>query len=302
MTKSFCDFLLDHGYDPPELIDDGRIHRFRAPDERGSKKSAWFVYFGTAGVVGDWRTGEKLHWFDKDKIKSDFASTYKKEKTRLHSLQIQRYQERGRNRQRAKDRARVMWSRSHEIPSFHDHPYLQMKGIDPHGTREYRGLLLVPLYHMSDVSGITNLQCVSPDGTKRFLRDGLVEGGFYRIGFPVPPKGRVYICEGFATAATVHELTGHSSVVAFNCGNLLAVANLHRQYSPIIVADNDHSTVIRGQHVNPGLDAAMKVAAMMKLEFVVPIYGDTRVTDFNDLRIIGGDDEAKRQIKIRVKG
>lgn len=297
---TFQDFLANHGYEVTALIEDGRIHRFRGPDEKPGKKSAWYVYFGTAGVVGDWRTGKKLNWFDRDKIREDFAAADKGLKNRLHELTIRRYQEQERNRVSAKRRAQVMWARSNEILYGEGHPYLARKGVQPHKTRRYKGLMLVPLYHVSDLSGITNVQCVHTDGTKRFLRDGLVEGGFYRIGFPVNPRQRVYVCEGFATAATVNELTGHPSVVAFNCGNLMAVASSHRQYRPVIVSDNDHRTVIRGRFANPGLESATAAARSLRLEFVVPIWDDPAVTDFNDLRRIAGDKEARRQLGMRM--
>ena len=36
--------------------------------------------------------------------------------------------------------------------------------------------------------------------------------------------GPVLIAEGYATAATLHEMTGMPAIVAFNAGNLLPVA------------------------------------------------------------------------------
>ena len=40
------------------------------------------------------------------------------------------------------------------------------------------------------------------------------------------------IAEGYATAATLHELTGMPAIVAFNAGNLMPVAQTWRQLDP----------------------------------------------------------------------
>ena len=56
--KTMLDTMLDMGYEPEYLIDDGRIHRFPAPDKRPSNRSAWYVYYGTHGAFGTWSTGQ----------------------------------------------------------------------------------------------------------------------------------------------------------------------------------------------------------------------------------------------------
>ena len=56
-----------------------------------------------------------------------------------------------------------------------------------------------------------------------FMPNGRVEGGHFVIG-DVQQPGPVLIAEGYATAATLHELTGMPAIVAFNAGNLMPVA------------------------------------------------------------------------------
>jgi len=60
--------------------------------------------------------------------------------------------------------------------------------------------------------------------------------------------GAIYVAEGFATAATIHETTNRPVVVAYSASNLVPVLGHLRQiYGPIqeivIVADNDKSGV-----------------------------------------------------------
>jgi len=58
--------------------------------------------------------------------------------------------------------------------------------------------------------------------------------------------GKLFICEGFATGASIHEATEATVLVAFDCGNLAAVAAMARLLHPsreiIICADDDRKT------------------------------------------------------------
>ncbi len=58
--------------------------------------------------------------------------------------------------------------------------------------------------------------------------------------------GPLYIAEGFATAATIHEATGRPCVVAYSASNLVAVTGTMRKkhgaaQALVVVADNDQS-------------------------------------------------------------
>ena len=101
-------------------------------------------------------------------------------------------------------------------PANPDHPYILKKKIKPHQLRHIGDSLLVP---MQDSSGdLWNLQFIGPDGRKVFLKGGRTKSLFTVIGEPC--EGRIYIAEGFATAATVLELTGDACFLAFSASNL----------------------------------------------------------------------------------
>jgi len=106
------------------------------------------------------------------------------------------------------------------------HPYLTRKKILPYHARQIGTSLKIPL---QDSKGeLWNLQSIHPDGTKLFLKGGLTKGLFTLIGEPFE-AGRVYVVEGFATGATVHELTGRPVFVAFSAYNLPIVARMVRR-------------------------------------------------------------------------
>ncbi|EAY57570.1 MAG: probable DNA primase [Leptospirillum rubarum] len=138
----------------------------------------------------------------------------------------------------AQAKAISMWNRFSSADPKHE--YLTRKKIRPHHARQIGTSLVIPL---QDSSGtLWNLQFIHPDGTKRFLRGGMTKGLFTLIGEP-SEAGRIYIAEGFATAATVHELTGRPVFVAFSASNLPAVAQVVRKGFPdaeiVLAADAD---------------------------------------------------------------
>lgn len=105
----------------------------------------------------------------------------------------------------------------------------------------------------------------------------------------------VCIAEGYATAASIHEATGHPVVVAFNAGNLAAVTRALRQTYPharlIVCADDDFETP-----GNPGLALASAAARQSSARVSVPTFGAGRLageTDFNDLHRTQGLDAVR---------
>jgi putative DNA primase/helicase len=134
------------------------------------------------------------------------------------------------------------------------------------------------------------------------LKGGKIEGGFYEL------RGNrkiVFVGEGFATCASIHEATGYTVLVAFDCGNLAKVAKSAKEMFPgskiIIGADNDQFT-----EGNPGVAKGRAAAALVFGEIVYPSFSDSdmvdnKPTDFNDLHCLQGLDAVKEQIE-RVAG
>ncbi len=175
-------------------------------------------------------------------------------------------------------------------------PYLVRKGVRAHGVRfTHPGTLLVPL---RDASGkLWNLQQIAParpkGGTpeKLFLKGGRKSGLWHLVGelasaTEASGPAVLLIAEGYATAATLHEATGHPVAVAFDAGNLRHVARaLRQQYPDALLAlcgDDDHATEAQNGN-NPGREKATAAAQAVGGLAVFPEGLPPDGSDFNDL-------------------
>ena len=262
---------------PPRLIDDGDPHRCKGGDYALSKDGRWGAYRLTGGSWLGWSALEDTE---------QAAQLRREERDRLEAEEKQL-------RLAAAKKAAEMWREAREG----SHPYLDKKGICSNGSRVLGELLLVPV---RDFAGrLHSIQTISADGTKLFLKGGAIAGHCHWIRRGQEDGPAVYVCEGFATGATVHAaMGGRPVVVAFQCGNLLAVCEKLRRRLPrgriVVCADNDHAT-----GGNPGLTHAREAAKAIHARLAVP--EGMRGTDFNDLAHECGTDEVKRQLSTTRK-
>jgi putative DNA primase/helicase len=183
-----------------------------------------------------------------------------------------------------------------------NNPYITAKGVTPAGDlRVEESTLVLPLYGVDQTQihlplELQSLQYVHSDGTKRFLTDGKVEGGFFPIATE-KPDGVIYIAEGVATGLSVHEATGQPVYCALCGWNLKHVAQVVRLMFPtreiIIAGDDDHS-----KEGNPGRKYAMEAVAACNGLVVFPTFKTPEgKTDFNDLHVGEGIEEVRRQLE-----
>lgn len=277
------------GLEAPDVIhDDGAIHRFSPGGRRGGA-SGWYMLHsdGTpAGAFGCWREGLQSNWC----AKSDNAMTAAERdahRQRIKAMKAQRDAELLATQQQASETAAALWS---QADAATEHTYLGRKGIQSHGLKVFGDKLLIPL---RDTAGkLHSLQTITPDGEKRFHPGGRIKGCYHSIG---RPAGRIIVCEGYATGASIHEATGDAVAVAFNAGGLGPVAvALHAKHPDlqiIMAADDDHLT-----DGNPGLDKATAAALAVGGLVAVPSFPADRpdkATDFNDLHQLAGLDAVK---------
>ncbi len=287
MIDHFRQAITAAGLQAPDVIlDDGALHRF-SPSRRGSDKAAWYVLHSdgvAAGSFGCWRAGLNATWC----AKSGGAMTppeLDSHKQRIKAMKAQRDEaEAARHRDEA-DKAAIRW-RAASTPGAH--PYLTFKGIPAYGIRQDGETLLIPL---RDTAGkLHSLQTIMPDGDKRFK--GRMKGCYHSIG---KPAGRLVVCEGYATGASIHEATGDAVAVAFNAGNVGPVARaLHKAYPAltlVMAADDDYMTP-----GNPGITVARQAALTVGGFVLVPQFPPGRppkATDFNDLAALAGLDAVR---------
>lgn len=171
-------------------------------------------------------------------------------------------------------KAGAIWR--HSTPAA-AHPYLTAKGIQAHGARLFKGALVLPLFDAS--KQLANLQFIHADGGKRFLKGGRKSGCFWWLGRASDP---VCLAEGYATAASIHEATGHCCFIAFDAGNLPRVGQIIRAGLP------RHGIVVCADHDPAGIKFAVRTAASVGAALALP--GEPG-QDFND-RAGGGHGRA----------
>ncbi|ENO2772619.1 primase-helicase zinc-binding domain-containing protein [Enterobacter hormaechei] len=148
------------------------------------------------------------------------------------------------------------------------------------------GDVVVPLY--DDTGALVNLQLINSDGLKRTLKGGQVKGACHVIEGKKQAGKRLWIAEGYATALTVHHLTGETVMVALSSVNLLSLASLVRQKHPacqiVLAADRD----LNGDGQNKAAAAADACEGIVALP---PVFGD-----WNDAFVQNGGEATRKAI------
>jgi phage/plasmid primase-like uncharacterized protein len=266
--------IISAGLEPPDrVVFDGKLHRFKTGTKGSSKggdKSGWYVVFGDgvpAGRFGCWRMGFESPW------RADLGRQFSPAEEMAHVRRMAeakalRDAELEKQRQVAADTVEAIWSNCG--PASAEHPYLKRKGVQPHGARVTGdGRLVVPLYGQD--GELSSLQYISHDGDKIYHPGGQTGDKFWMLG-TMDEAGVLYVAEGFATAATIHETTNRPCVVTYSASNLVPVTGeLREMYGAtqeiVIVADNDKSGV--GQRYAE--QACAKFGARMVMP---PVDGD----------------------------
>lgn len=274
------------GYAPPELVDNGALIRFDTDKPRN--KTGWYVLHRLSSghlvaSFGDWKQGISHKWTSyktNDLSQKDIEAI---KQARLKQAAILRA-ETERNHETARLKAVDMWTKAPLASTAH--PYLIRKQVGAYGIKQLNDLLLIPLI---DTAGfLRNLQTITPNSDKRFLKGGIKRGMFAPLG-TLRGANHAYLCEGYATGASIYEAYQQPTICALDAGNLLPVAQAIRAKYPtlhiILIADNDRATAIK-TGINVGIDKAKKVAESVPLITVqVPQFNDDaplELSDFND--------------------
>ncbi len=295
--KTFC---RAHGVLADSIIDDGELHRVQNAAGKKGALDGWYILYTSGkfpvGICGDWTTPDMRYQWMADTGRTMTFQERADHAKWIEEVKAKQKAEREAKQEKAAERA------EDEVGAYFDasadHPYLSRKRVQPHGIKIDRaGKLVVPVY--SEDGEIISHQTIDADGKKRFLKGGKVDGGFFEIR---GTRGVVFVGEGFATCASVHEATGATVVVAFDAGNLPKVAKIAKEMylgsKIVIAADNDQFT-----DNNPGIKAANTAASAVNGLVVSPAFSDSEVsagkpTDFNDLHVLRGLDAVREQIEM----
>jgi putative DNA primase/helicase len=308
----------------PEM--DGKLRRVRVDgDRRGAKSGAYagFLDGYPAGYIENFKTGLKENW----KASASGARLTEEDRERLLREVAER-------RAIREDRAKAIHNETIGLlipyldmlaPATADHPYLRSKAVGRHGVGigvsrgplkifagedkpqvwSHAGDLIIPLHTID--GQLVGAQSIGTDGRKSFPRGCRWGGGMYLITGRIPTRGAlspIVIAEGYATAATIHELTGLPVAAALTAGNLETVAKACRDRHPsveiYIAGDNDHQ---KERELGPGgrpkknvgREAASKAAQASGAATVLPPFAEhEHGSDWNDLAKLKGAPEWQR--------
>jgi putative DNA primase/helicase len=280
-AEQFREVIHKHlGVAPAVVIGDGKTHRFSINGKKRDDAGEYRFYDDRfpAGFAKDYRQNIFFTWSARD------DATVLSESDRAEYARIKRNREERRQREQAEAArlAQQRWQKAEAADPAHE--YLTRKSVKPHGIRQDGETLLIPVM---DGEEVISVQSIGPDGRKLFQLGSRVKGGFFTIG---DASDTIYICEGYATAATIYELTGQQTVVAFNAGNLLAVAPKIRANNPeayVVICGDDDFAVDK----NPGVRDATKAAKIINGYLAIPPFdrdAGEDGTDFNDLATLHG--------------
>lgn len=271
---------------PKDIVLDGKMHRFNSgtKGKPGHDKSGWYVAYSDgipAGRFGCWRAGIESTWRADVGRKLNPAEEMAHAR-RLAEAKAARDAELKRQRDAVADTAEIIWSNG--MGASPDHPYLARKGVGAHGTRiTSDGRLMAPLY--TPEGKLASIQYIDQDGGKLYHAGGQTGGCFWMVGTMDEP-GILYVAEGFATAATIHEVTHRPCIIAYSASNLVPVTGTVREkygatQEIVIVADNDAS----GTGQKYADQASAKYGARVVMP---PIDGDANdyVQAGHDLKIL----------------
>jgi len=275
------DAIRDFGWPaPPVVLIDGEVHRF--PLKGKNDDVGWYRIYPDAlvpaGYIGDWRQGGEGFSFRANigrpiSIAEEMAIKVRQEKAK----KIRKEEQEEAWEEASKD-AIALWNSCGSADSTTG--YCAKKGLSgAYKTRvSASGSLIVPGFN--EDGEISTIQTIPTNGKKMFFKNAKAGGCFYPIG---ELKEKVYIAEGFATAATIYEETGELSIMAFGAGNIPKVAKIMRNKYPdksiIIVADND------SLKTNTGEKKAREAAEQSGCSVIMP----PEPGDINDYRESGGD-------------
>lgn len=290
-VNSFEDALREYGIPAPkqELV----IGRFvRWGDKTGDSKYWAKMLSEDAIAFGDWSRGiNECHFSDSFKK----LSNEEKEKAYAKIEQAKKDEK----EQRAKDQEDASREAERLLNNASDDgqsPYLEKKKVGAHGVKFLQNILCIPL---RDIDGkVWSVQRILEEGEKRFLARGRIHGCFHVIG-DLETANTIYIAEGYATGATIYEITNIPVIVAFSVHSLeevyLAIKGKYPSLRIILVADNEHY-----KEKSVGLEKAKHLGKKYNLPFVCPHFKPEEIdcSDFNDLYIKHGADEVKRQIGV----
>ena len=209
-------------------------------------------------------------------------------------------------------------------PAPANHAYLVKKGIRPTATLKampidqliallgyhpraseatLQGMILIA--PIQTAGKTCSIEMIDENGRKSLLRGGRRRAGYWSTSvMDNAAHGMIVVAEGIATAISIQECTGWTTVSAGSCSNLLPVAQAIRAAWP-------NARLVIAADLGNGQSQAEAAAVEMNCALAVPQFttetladfsqktGKT-LTDFNDLHQVAGVDAVREQFVAAV--
>lgn len=306
-------------------IMDGKIHRVKTTNDKGRELSGAYIgYLNNnfpAGFIQNFKTGIKKNW--KLQIEKNQSNNIKSPKE-LHE-QIKKDQEfREKEILALQEKTALKLEDEYNNARWanSNHPYLKKKGFDENFylKQDNKGSLLIPL---KDENGkLWSVQRIFPNGDKiigviktQEEKDQGIEylakkqGCFHIIGAKTLHNLKeFYICEGFATGATIYKALNKPIIMAVDAGNLENVvkklSTLYSDRNITIFADNDLKKELKGLE-NTGKKTALEIKEKYSnVSVILPNFTQEQssqgMSDFNDLMGLKGLEFVAKEIKMQM--
>ncbi|MEY2340597.1 toprim domain-containing protein [Acidithiobacillus sp. IBUN Pt1247-S3] len=260
----------------PSVIqfDTATMIRFRVAGDKPGTLNGFCRLFSDglpAGAFGSWKTGSQHVWCAKkqaDLTAADAAAIH----ARLEAVKREREAEQVRQHQQTSEVATERFRGLQEASP--DHGYLARKRIPAFTARQEKGLLVLPI---QDFDGqIHSLQTIAANGRKMLLKGGAKRG--FHIPIRDSGDGRLLVCEGFATGASLALMFPEDGVIAaIDAGNMPPVAKAAREQFP------EREIVLAGDNDPTGVRFANKAAWDIQGRLMIPSIPGA---DWNDIFVM----------------
>ncbi|MCB9229822.1 MAG: toprim domain-containing protein [Deltaproteobacteria bacterium] len=294
LTQDFLDFAQSRGMTITDPIFNGNFQRFQGK----SGDSGWYIgsslvnsrgYCFLCVNFGDWVDGSHYTFTPTMKMSREDR---KEIKFLTEKAREENEKQKEKARAEAARKAAQMFS---SLPDALTHTYLENKKVRAHGLKRCGESLMIP---MRTVTGeITGAQFIDADGEKRFITGQQTMGAMFILG-NLDDASEAFLCEGYATGATIFEHIKTPAVCAFSANNLPLVAKALKSAYPKVIfrvaGDDDWMT-----EGNSGETKAIEASRSLGTRAIFPVFqkkDGKSTTDFNDLFVREGAEALKRAI------
>lgn len=267
------------------------------------------IYY--VAIFGNWRLGDKNQLTSYSKAQTFTTEFYKQEKEAQLNAQAKLDEEKREKHKSCREKWEPYFANL--SPDTHTHNYLVDKRITSnfHARIDLNNVLYVPAWNADGAFIGAQRIFLDPESNKyekRFTFGIELLGSFCPFG-DVRNAEYIYICEGFATAASVYMAMKHNPKVAvvavWNTSNLLEGAKAIRRINGgsylIFAADRDIKDDPRWHQIG---ERKAKAAANKLSNAVVRVVDfsvdNKEWSDFNDLHMFEGLDKVCKQLTVDI--